>query len=111
MPRSLSRSCCAGVQGVQVDGRRAGVAGAGQLAAFLDLVAVVAGSFDRAGAGAFAAGGDQQGADLGKVGRESLNPVLRGEWPPSRWRFGGSGVGPWRRRFGLDPGRPLRTIR
>jgi hypothetical protein len=50
--------------GVQVDGRWLVVAGAGRLAGLLDSVAVVPGAFDGAGAGAFTAGGDQQGGDV-----------------------------------------------
>src|SRR5680860_1098395 len=46
MPRSVFRSCCAGVHGVQVDGRWRPVAGAGGFVGCLDPVAVVAGSFD-----------------------------------------------------------------
>jgi hypothetical protein len=46
---------------------RAVVAGAGGLVGFLDAVAVVAGTFDRTGAGAFAAVGDEQVGDLGQV--------------------------------------------
>jgi hypothetical protein len=62
----------------------------------IDPVAVVAGSFDRPWAGALAAGGDEQGGDVGQVGRQGVGPVLRGECRPSRWRCGGSGAGPWR---------------
>jgi hypothetical protein len=43
---------------VQLDGGWAVVAGADRLAAFLDAVVVVAGSFDGAGAGAFATVGE-----------------------------------------------------
>src|SRR6266516_2672283 len=93
-----------------VDGRRSVVAGAGRFAGFLDAVAVVPGSFDGAGAGAFAAFGDQQVGDLGEALREGVSPVLRGECPPSRWRFGGSGAVLWRRRSGRGPGRPRRTL-
>src|ERR1700694_2470164 len=110
MPRSVSRSCCAGVHGVQVDGCRRGVAGAGWFCGFFDRVAVVAGSFDRSWAGAVAAGGDEEGGDAGQVGWEGVGPVLRGECPPSRWRCGGSGAGSWRRIFGLDRGRPRRGL-
>src|SRR5680860_1540745 len=67
MPRSVFRSCCAGVHGVQVDGRWRPVAGAGGFVGCLDPVAVVAGSFDGPWAGAFAAGGDQQVRDLSQV--------------------------------------------
>ena len=74
---------------MQVDGRWAVVAGAGRLAGFLDAVAVVAASFDGAGAGAFATVGDQQRGDLGQAPWEGVSPVLRGECPPSRWRYGG----------------------
>ena len=50
-----------------MDGRGAGVAGAGWFAGLFDPVVVVAGSFDGAGAGAFTAGGDAQDGDLGQV--------------------------------------------
>ncbi|MDQ3762818.1 MAG: hypothetical protein M3460_14535 [Actinomycetota bacterium] len=76
------------------DGGWGGVAGAGGLTGFLDPVVVVPGSFDRAGAGAFAAWWDEQGGDQRYVGRELVSPVRRGEWSPSRWRYGGSGAGP-----------------
>jgi len=89
MPRSLVRSCCAGGEGVVVDGGWSGVSGAGGFVASFDPVAVVAGPFDRAWAGAFTAGGDQQRGDPGEVAAVLFGPVLRGEWPPSRWRFGG----------------------
>jgi hypothetical protein len=52
-----------------VDGWWAVVADAGRFCGFLDPVLVVAGSFDRAGAGAFASFGDEQGGDLRKVDR------------------------------------------
>ena len=52
-----------------MDGWWAVVANAGRLCGFLDPVLVVAGSFERAGAGGFASFGDQQGGDLGKVDR------------------------------------------
>jgi len=89
MPRSLVRSCCAGGEGVVVDGGWSGVSGAGGFVASFDPVAVVAGPFDRAWAGAFTAGGDQQRGDPGEVAGDLFGPVLRGEWPPSRWWFGG----------------------
>lgn len=60
------------------------VAGAGGFAWFLDAVGVVAGAFDRAGAGMFPAGWDQQGGDRGEQMREVVSPVRRGECPPSR---------------------------
>jgi hypothetical protein len=76
-------------------GRGSGVACAGGFAGFLDAVVVVPGAFDRAGAGSFPAVGDQQGGEVGQVLGQLVSPVLRGECPPSRWRFGGSGAGPW----------------
>jgi hypothetical protein len=39
------------------------MADAGRLVSLLDPVAVVAGSFDRAGAAAFPAGGDEKGGE------------------------------------------------
>jgi hypothetical protein len=42
------------------------VAGAGWFVEFLDAIGVVAGAFDRARAGAFAAGWDEQGGDGGE---------------------------------------------
>jgi hypothetical protein len=80
---------------VESDGGGSVVAGAGGFAGFLDAVAVVAGAFDGAGAGAFAARWDEQGADRGQEVGQLFSPVLRGECPPSRWRFGGSGAGSW----------------
>ncbi len=71
------------------------MAGAGGFAGFLDAVAVVPGAFDGAGAGAVAAGRDEQGRDGGEQARELVSPVLRGECPPSRWPCGGSGGEPW----------------
>jgi hypothetical protein len=56
---------------------------------------VVPGPFDGAGAGAFTAGRDQQDGDIGQVFGELVSPVRKGECPPSRWRYGGSGAGPW----------------
>ena len=58
-----------GWQGPEADGRRLGVAGAGGLAGFLDLVAVVAGAFDRAGATAMPATRVEPAGDLGVYGR------------------------------------------
>jgi hypothetical protein len=51
---------------VEVDGGRPGVAGAGGFVAFLDAVAVVAGAFDGAGAGAFTAGVQWFAGDVGQ---------------------------------------------
>jgi len=59
MPRSLSRSCCAGLKCVESNCGWPVVAGAGGLAGFLDPVLVVPGPFDGAGTGAFPAGRDQ----------------------------------------------------
>src|SRR4051812_1039444 len=89
MPRRLSRSFGLS-ESAEVDGRRCSVADTGRLAGLLDAVAVVPGAFDRAWTGAFAAGGDEQGGEQGQVDGESVSPVRRGEWPPSRWRCGGS---------------------
>ena len=50
MPRSVKGSCCS-VEGVDLDGGWAVVADAGEFVGFLDAVAVVAGAFDRSGAG------------------------------------------------------------
>ena len=66
-----------------------GVAGAGWFVGLFDAVTVVAGAFDRAGAGAFSALGDQEDGDGGQVLGVSVSPVLRGECPPFRWRCGG----------------------
>jgi hypothetical protein len=77
---------------VESDGGRPVVAGAG-FAGFLDAVAVMAGAFDGAGAGAVASGGVELAGDLGVDAGDGLSPVLRGEWPPSRWRIGGPGAG------------------
>jgi hypothetical protein len=78
--------------GPEADGRRALVAGAGGLSGFLDGVAVVAGAFDRAGATAVPAFGVGPVRDLGQdLGHRHI-PVLRGEKPPSRWRYGGPGA-------------------
>jgi hypothetical protein len=71
------------------------VAGAGGFVAFLDAVGVVPGPLDRAGAGAFGPLGDEQLGEVGQVFGEFSGPVLRGECPPSRWRCGGPGAGPW----------------
>jgi hypothetical protein len=80
---------------VESDGGRAVVAGAGWFGGFLDAVVVVAGAFDGAGTGAFAAGWVEQAGDVGQQAGEGVIPVLRGECPPSRWRCGGPGAGPW----------------
>jgi hypothetical protein len=77
------------LQGPEADGRGSGVAGAGGLAGFLDRVAVVSGTFDRAQAAAVASFGVGLVRDLGQNLRQSLIPVVRGEKPPSRWRNGG----------------------
>lgn len=74
---------------MESDGGWLGVAGAGRFVGFLDPVTVVAGAFDRAGAGAFPAFGNQQHGDGGQVLGEPVSPVLRGECPPFRWRCGG----------------------
>src|SRR5258705_551202 len=66
-----------------------GVAGAGGLAGFLDRVAVVPGAFGRAGAAAVPAFGIGSFGDLGQDVGQGGVPVLRGERPPSRWRYGG----------------------
>jgi len=73
----------------EADGRRSVVAGAGGLAWFLDRVAVVAGAFDRAGAAAVPAFGIGPARDLGQDLGQGPVPVLRGEKPPFRWRYGG----------------------
>jgi hypothetical protein len=62
------------------------VAGAGGFVGLFDAVAVVAGAFDCAGAGAFAASGDEQHGDGGQVDGELVSPVWRGKCPPFRWR-------------------------
>ena len=74
---------------MESDGGWVVVAGAGRFVGFLDAVTVVAGAFDRAWAGAFAAFGDQQHGDSSQVCGELVSPVLRGECPPFRWRCGG----------------------
>ncbi len=51
-----------------MDGGGAVVAGRGGLVAFLDAVAVVAGTFDRAWAGTVAAGGVGVAGDVGEDG-------------------------------------------
>ena len=60
------------------------VADAGWFVGLFGAVVVVAGAFDGAGTGAFAAFGDEQGGDLGQVDGEAVSPVLRGECPPFR---------------------------
>jgi hypothetical protein len=50
---------------VEVDGGRAGVAGAGGFVAFLDAVAVVSGALDSSGAAAVSAVGVGLAGDLG----------------------------------------------
>jgi hypothetical protein len=74
---------------VESDGGWSVVAGAGGFVGFLDPVVVVSGAFDGAGAGAFAAGRDQQFGDVCQVLGQFVSPVLRGECPPFRWRCGG----------------------
>ena len=71
------------------------VAGAGRFAGFLDAVAVVPGAFDGAGAGAVAAGRDQQGRYRGEQVRELVSPVLRGDV-----RRPGGGAADQAERFG-----------
>jgi hypothetical protein len=68
MPRSLF-SGCAGLDWVEAEGGRGGVSGAGGLPGFFDPVAVVAGSFDRAGTAAFPPGREQQLSKIVQVGR------------------------------------------
>jgi hypothetical protein len=68
----------------EVDGRWARVADAGRLVGFLDPVTVVAGAFDRAGAGAVPPGRVRFADDLGQDLGQSRLPVLRGESPPYR---------------------------
>jgi hypothetical protein len=63
MPRSLSGSSCSGCESAERDCGRAGMADAGGLVPLLDPVAVVPGSFDRSGAAAFAAIGNEQGGE------------------------------------------------
>jgi hypothetical protein len=65
------------------------VADAGWFVGFFDAVVGVAVAFDRAGAGAVAALGDEEGGDDGEVVGVLVSPVLRGECPPFRWRCGG----------------------
>ena len=65
------------------------VAGGGGFVGLFDAVAVVAGAFDRAGAGAFPALRDQVHGDVSEVFGELVSPVMRGECPPFRWRYGG----------------------
>jgi hypothetical protein len=74
---------------VEPDGGRPVVASAGGFVGFLDSVVVVSGAFDGAGAGAFAAGWDQQFGDVCQVLGQFVSPVLRGECPPFRWQYGG----------------------
>jgi hypothetical protein len=78
-----------GLQVPEVDGRGSLVAGAGGLAGFLDGVAVVPGAFDRAGATAVPALRVGSVRDVGQHGGQGGVPVLRGERPPFRWRYGG----------------------
>ena len=66
------------------------VAGAGRFAGFLDAVAVAPGAFDGAGAGAVAAGRDQQGRYRGEQVRELAQVESEGGCPPSRWGFCGA---------------------
>jgi hypothetical protein len=54
------------------------VAGAGWFGGFFDAVVVVAGAFDRAGAGPFAAWGVEQAGDGAQQCGQRLIPVLRG---------------------------------
>jgi hypothetical protein len=78
---------------VEVDGGRSVVAGA-DVAGSLDAVAVVAGTFDHAGVAAVAPFRVGLAGDLGQdVGQDAV-PVLRGENPPFRWRYGGRCAGP-----------------
>lgn len=74
---------------MESDGGWVGVAGAGRFVGFLDAVTVVAWAFDRAGAGAFSAFGDEEDGDGVEVDGKLVSPVLRGECPPFRWRCGG----------------------
>jgi hypothetical protein len=55
-----------GFEAPEPDGGRTVVAGAGHLAVLLDAVAVVAGSFDRAGAAAVASGRERFAAEFGQ---------------------------------------------
>jgi hypothetical protein len=69
---------------VEPDGGWPVVAGAGWFVGFLDAIVVVAGSFDRAGAGPFTARGVEQAGDVVQQSGQCLIPVLRGECPPYR---------------------------
>lgn len=74
---------------MDVDRGRAGVAGAGAVAGFLDAVTVVTGAFDRAWAGPVTPGRVDLCGDLGEDMGQGVIPVLRGKNPPYRWRYGG----------------------
>ncbi len=64
------------------------MADAGRFAALFDGVLVVSGAFDRVGTGAVPAGGDRFAAQFCQDAGQVVSPVLRGEWPPWRWRCG-----------------------
>jgi hypothetical protein len=74
---------------VEVDGGWARVAGARGFVGLLDAVVVVPGAFDGPWAGAFPPFGVEELGDLREMAGQGVSPVLRGECPPSRSRFGG----------------------
>ena len=78
---------------MESDGGRPVVAGAGGFARFLDAVVVVAGAFDRAGAGAVTAEGVEFAGDGSQDVGLDFSPALRGERPPYQWRCGGRCAG------------------
>ena len=76
-----------------LDGGWRVVAGAGGLAWFLDAVVVVAGSPHGARAGPVPPRRVDLRGELGQDAGQDLSPALRGESPPSRWRYGGRYAG------------------
>jgi hypothetical protein len=95
MPRSLSGSCGCGREWIEPDGGGFCVSDAGWFAGLFEAVVTVPDAFDGAGAGALPSWRDAEAGDDLEVVSQVVGPVLRGKWPPSRWRYGGSGAGFW----------------